>query len=244
MYVYFEDKSKAFDKVPHSILRLALRRIRLPEPFIQLRLFPGTKHRPPVKLKNLSFVDDAAFFACTPGGLHRTVARVDSFNAACGIRSNAAKGAVLSINSKREPLIKSNDVEVPRISSDGAFRYLGVFLNATGTGGPAVEAMEETFGRAMLSLRNKKITAKMAVYVINAVVWPAMVYRSRNFVPKLRRLQKWDASARALIRKKLHVASTFHASALHHPAILALASIEEQVTRYHMKAWQPRVPAA
>jgi hypothetical protein len=35
LWVYFEDKSKAFDTVPHSLLELAFRRIRLPEKFIR-----------------------------------------------------------------------------------------------------------------------------------------------------------------------------------------------------------------
>ena len=192
-------------------------------------------------LAAMAFVDDAAFLAPSREEMERLVEMVTSFNLVSGVRANASKGAMLTLNCSDPgpPLTipNTNPLEprlpIPFLTGKTPFRYLGVWISQVDAHCTATTAFESELKKGLVTLKNKAITGKMAVYFINSVIYPAALYRSANFVPRSTLLETYDGKFRALVRDKLKVDRASPSSLIHHPAIHGLESLENLVLRHH-----------
>jgi ribonuclease HI len=332
LWVLFEDKSKAFDSIPHDLLRLALQRVKLPEAFIEFycsgclagrtahvltafgpsSTFPVARgipqgavesplmwnvfydvcltavHNlalanraspPPIPLPDpighrgvvgvelvaaagmarqngvwsaplrtlaikivagVAYMDDLALYANSGEELQEAADLVASFNALARIRANPAKGAVLALNPPPggRVAVVSRDLagavqDVPWVPASG-FRYLGVWIDSNMSGKVAVTKAVAEVVSAAKTLRRRMVPAKLAAYLVNAVVAPAFLYRTRACIPPLHVLEALDAKLRAIVRRALGRAKGVSNPALHCRHLLGLGSLVDAVVHHHV----------
>ena len=351
LYAYFEDKSKAFDTVPHGLLRLCLRRLHLPDSFISFYFdgvltgrtarvltafgpsnvvtihrgipqgavespfmfnvfydvlictlneqFPGvtidahagirfndvvTQEEvaappdagaegaeeapavgpPPARRRNVSaqttrtmlpphrvlgafrvtavaYMDDAVFYATSREELQQVMDVVGEFNAVARVRANAAKGAVLALERGRavrpdaEQLVAAG-AAVPWVptAADGGFRYLGVWVDATYDGAAGVVAAGRELSRARASLHRRRLPPKVVAYILNSVIAPALLYRTRVCIPQRWKLERWEKTMRTLVRNALGGSCRLPMASLHMTALCGLTLISDQLVSQHV----------
>ena len=302
LWVYFEDKSKAFDSVPHYVLRLALQRLRFPPSFIQfycdgilndrnaqvitsyglsdklimhrgipqgavesplmwilfydvlltqinrechgitLKAFCGERfdtssairYLGQVKLAAMCYVDDAVFFAPNRLEMEKLIRIVDEFNTLTRVRANPSKGAIMVIHDATNNPLKIGNHEIPFIEGNDGFRYLGIWVNRKHDGKASMLKAQQTLNQGVNMLKRKIITGKMAVAFLNIVIFPSVLYRTRNFVPPESILIKWDRTARTLVKRKYRLPKCFPSSALYHKDLVGLDSLTELVVQQHV----------
>jgi ribonuclease HI len=332
LWVYFEDKSKAFDSVPHDLLRLALERIKLPPSFVQfycdgslagrtahvltafgpsarlamhrgipqgavesplmwnvfydvclsalvtlaeanrapptpgptlrtppapptvrgvqLQAAAGMARRvntwqPPTRvlatttLVAVAYMDDAAFYASSRDELQLLVNLVAEFNSLARVRANAGKGAVLALTpgAGGHDQLEVNGADgkpapIPWLPANG-FRYLGVWLDRSMTGAASANQAFGELTKGLTTLRRRRVPAKIATYIVNAVLVPAFLYRTRIGIPAMHRLEAADKQLRALARTMLGRSESVCNASLHMRNVLGLTSLVDAVAQQH-----------
>ncbi|KAI9164670.1 hypothetical protein H9P43_008529, partial [Blastocladiella emersonii ATCC 22665] len=191
-----------------------------------------------LRVAAVAYMDDAAFCASDRDHLQRIVDIVDNFNGLTRINANPAKGAVLRMLSKgdggaltggpndpRNAPIVVRGVPVPWAGKSS--RYLGVFIDHVMLG-------REAANTCLALLKDRRITGKAAVYLLNAVFFTAAAYRSLFHVPSLAQLDRIGLSARALVRRKYKLLNTFPTAMLHDRDIIGLHSLADLITQQHV----------
>ncbi|KAI9188648.1 hypothetical protein H9P43_000069 [Blastocladiella emersonii ATCC 22665] len=198
-----------------------------------------------LRVAAVAYMDDAVFYASDRDHLQRIVEIVDDFNRLTRINANPAKGAVLRMLSKWDggaltggpndpqnaPLVVRG-VAVPWVGK--SFRYLGVFIDHAMLGREAANTCLAEARKGLALLKDRRITGKAAVYLLNAVFFPAAAYRSLFRVPSLAQLDRIDQSARALVRRKYKLPNTFPTAMLHDRDIIGLHSLADLITQQHV----------
>ena len=334
LWAYFEDKSKAFDTVPHELLRLCLRRLHMPEAFVDFYMdgvltgrtaqvltsvghsacvyidrgipqgavespftfctyydpllcvlqerfagvqidahagirFHDERDPPPenptkkqamayhkqvpknrvmdepqrvlgsANATAVAYMDDLVVYATSRAELEQMMALIAEFNALARVRANAAKGAVLVLGegpvNNLDPLMASG-VAVPWVptAAQGGFRYLGVWIDRDFTDKPSIEATRKELARAHHMLRRATVPAKIVAYILNSVVMPAMLYRTRLAIPPRDRITKWENSMRALYRDALSGSVRLPVPMLYVSALGGLTKLSDAIVSQHM----------
>ncbi|KAI9217319.1 hypothetical protein BC828DRAFT_440921 [Blastocladiella britannica] len=109
-----------------------------------------------------------------------------------------------------------------------SIRCLGVFYSAKNhKDAAAYQSIRSIFKTRLPVLRRRQMTVHVAVYILNSVIFPAALYRCKNYLPTITQLRAIDRSCCAIVRSKLKQVMDSPSVALH--ATTGLLSFEQHV---------------
>ena len=130
-----------------------------------------------IRLTNLRYADDIILIAGSRSELQNLVGRVQSASTEMGLRINVKKTAVMSLNASEKPEIEIYGERIPIVKT---FKYLGVILSEEATGEAEFQArLNQGYAKLAVMkpvLKRKDIPARLKVKLIQALVFPVVMY--------------------------------------------------------------------
>ncbi|KAL7747660.1 hypothetical protein RI367_006949 [Sorochytrium milnesiophthora] len=184
-------------------------------------------------LTGVAYVDDTVWLARTPHDLRNTLRTIDEFNTLTNIISNARKGRVMLVNCMADPQdpFVINGAVVPVLRPSEGMRHLGVWLSAKGEDKVGWTSVQQPLMDAVKIMSSKRLTARQTCYILNAVVVPQMLYRTKGYVPSAAQCAKAQQSMRALVKRSLGVSRDTKTVLIEHPDLIGLSKFEDSIVQ-------------
>ena len=118
-----------------------------------------------------------------------------------------------------------------------SFRVLGAYMNLAGTNKAACKEMKRIVDSWNNILRAKAINHRIAVYLVNSVLFPALLYRSWGNIIAPSTIQKLQASAYRLVKTKCGLSQSTPNCGLWDPNTYGVANLHLLLAKQHLSYW-------
>ncbi|KAG9295455.1 hypothetical protein G9A89_013484 [Geosiphon pyriformis] len=144
------------------------------------------------------------------------------------ISVNNDKTVAISINCRMlDPYLTISGTPIFIAKRGESHRYLGIFLFSEGLSKPSL-AKAQTDVRFFVNLvLRKTISNKQCAYLVFAVLFPIISYRTQFSFISVGVCSKWDALVRKILKSKSGLSCDFPSDALHHPSLYNLKTFEQ-----------------
>ncbi len=95
--------------------------------------------------------------------------------------------------------------EIPMLSEEESYKYLGVYVNLNLDWKKQIEIMEAKLIRQTNYLRHRAFNSRQTIEIINKVFIPSIMYRANVFDIPEKTLKKWDAITSSLVFRKMRM---------------------------------------
>lgn len=189
-------------------------------------------------LKGASFVDDLILYAGSLPTLRIGVRIVESFSRLNLLVSNMSKAIIMAVNPRTNV---SGGIEFANLGPNGgavtvkvaglneSVRVLGAFFSAAFDGKAAIRSIETVCTSILAKLKRKMLSGDMVVHVVNSILIPAMVYRTKGWIPTPRECNDLDAKIRGTVRSKMRLMRSCPTALLHDDGTMRLKSFKAAV---------------
>jgi exonuclease III len=161
-----------------------------------------------LEIPMLVYMDDTNWLAKNKDDLSRSLDIAEEFYLMHNIQVNSKKSKLVVLNKRDKSdrkSIKFMGNLIEEEDQNSAIRHLGTWLDGKGNKTPAVKKMEEATVIMQLALRKKKITIRMAKYLINNVLFPKLEYIMMDTIPQKTARSKLDIKIKSIIKSALRI---------------------------------------
>ncbi|KAG9288320.1 hypothetical protein G9A89_021351 [Geosiphon pyriformis] len=106
-------------------------------------------------------------------------------------------------------------------------RYLGIFLSSEGLSKPSLAKAQANVRFFVNLVLRKAISDKQCAYLVSAVLFPIICYRTQFSFVSVGICSKWDALVCKVLKSKSGLPHDFPSDAFHHPSLYNLKTFEQ-----------------
>jgi ribonuclease HI len=129
----------------------------------------------------LAYMDDTLWITDSKQQLEQIIETASSFYRMANITINPHK-SILSSNNSQRTTIRYMDSQISTQPINTAFKFLGCWFTSNCNYKLQTKLITEEINNLTNTLKNKKVTDKQAIYIINTVIIPTFEYRINNIV--------------------------------------------------------------
>ena len=192
-----------------------------------------------------AFVDDTWWAAGNKTDTDEIVKKSQQFFTMNGIEINPKKTKLIVINeseeTKEEPFMFGiPQTEVKRSASSTGERLLGVYISADGEHKTQKEQINSEVQLFITTLQYKTVTDQQAIYLINCVLLPAIIYRNKLLPLTEAECEKIDNRLARLIKSKCKLAVSTPTTIIHQEYYYGVRKLwdlitEDALTNYYCR---------
>ncbi|KAF9407792.1 hypothetical protein BGZ76_005990, partial [Entomortierella beljakovae] len=181
-----------------------------------------------VNIAALAFVDDTTWVAPNKENLQGIIEIAMEFFDINHIEINPKKTELIVINPvDDQPTIQFGNDGIPALPSHTAARMLGVWFSADGKNHHTKKLVQNEVSSICSILARKAITDKQAIYIVNNVLIPRILYRLTTTILPSNMIQKLTAQYTGMVRAKIGYAKGTPNSILYHRRLYGLRKFED-----------------
>ncbi|KAG9307028.1 hypothetical protein G9A89_003079 [Geosiphon pyriformis] len=175
-----------------------------------------------------AFVDDTIWVGSSQAATQRILDVASEFFRFNNISINNNKTVTILINCQvLNPHLTISGAPISIAKRGESHRYLGIFLSSEGLSKPSLaKAQADVRFFANLVLR-KAISDKQCTYLVSAVFFPIISYRTQFSFVSVGVCSKWDALVRKVLKSKSGLPRDFLSDALYHPSLYNLKTFKQ-----------------
>ncbi|KAG9297165.1 hypothetical protein G9A89_019446 [Geosiphon pyriformis] len=175
-----------------------------------------------------TFVDNTIWVGSSQAATQRILDVVSEFFRFNDISVNNDKTVAIPINCRvLDPRLTISGVPISIAKKGESHRYLGIFLSSESFSKLSLaKAQADVWFFVNLVLR-KVISDKQCAYLVSAVLFPIISYRTQFSFISVGVCNKWDALVRKILKSKFELSRDFPSNALHHPSLYNLKTFEQ-----------------
>ncbi|KAF9080670.1 hypothetical protein BGX23_001831 [Mortierella sp. AD031] len=191
--------------------------------------------QPVPAISDLVFVDDTTPIARNLQKMRLLADISQEFFDLHGVEINAKKTELIAINKTEDGSVRLGGGDINPHPPDQPSQTLGIWISADGTVKPTHAIVHKEVESVCSKLEDKVVTDKHAVFIINSVLIPRILYRLTINIISDQEITAIVHRYRAGIRRKVGLPQSIPNSILHHARIyglrdLADALAEEQIS--------------
>jgi len=185
----------------------------------------------------LAYMDDTLWLAPNKHTLQQIVNSAESFYNMANITVNPTK-SILATNQTKDPnpTINFANTIIHTIPLKDTFRYLGCWFTLLSHHKYIHNQIIAEATNLISTIKNKKITEKQAIYIINTVLIPRFSYRTLNTFVYQSNTQSITNSYMQVAKHKAGLASTIPNSTIFHHQIYNLRKLTDIQTQNHISS--------
>ncbi|KAJ3058307.1 hypothetical protein HDU98_005612, partial [Podochytrium sp. JEL0797] len=177
-----------------------------------------------VSVTAAAFVDDSNTAAETREDFAQQMQIMYDFQFYNTVESNVSKMAIIAVNAPNAPQTmkwpNGDDIKV-KTGSEGE-RLLGNWFSGNNEGKLGHKMIENTINDTCRRLETKTITDKTAIYILNRVLLPKVLYMAKTLAITRAQMDLWYVKAVKLAKQKAGLAKSTATSILEHPIAYGL----------------------
>jgi len=181
-----------------------------------------------VTVAALAFVDDTTWVAPNGDNLQKIVNIAKEFFEINKIEINPKKTEMIIIHSNKEnPHVKLGNDIVSALPPGTAARMLGVWFSADGRNQYTKNLVLSEVSNICSILARKAVTDKQAIYIVNNVLIPRILYRLATVILPPKMIAKITSQYTGTIRSKIGLVKGTPNSILNHRRLYGVRSFED-----------------
>ncbi|KAG9288919.1 hypothetical protein G9A89_019541 [Geosiphon pyriformis] len=175
-----------------------------------------------------AFVDDTIWVGSSQAATQCILDVASEFFRFNDISVNNDKTVAIPINCwVLDPYLTISGAPISIAKRGESYRYLGIFLSSEGLSKPSLaKAQADVWFFVNLVLR-KAISDKQCAYLVSAVFFPIISYRTQFSFVSVGVCCKWDALVCKVLKSKSGLPCDFPSDALYHPSLYNLKTFEQ-----------------
>ena len=175
----------------------------------------------------MAYMDDSLWIAPDKTFLTNILHTASSFYNFANIKVNPTK-SILATNSKDlDNSITFENEQLTAIANGTPFKYLGAWFS---TNKKQIPVQKEIIAEATINLKKLQfayITEKQAIYIINSVIFPCLLYRLHSIFLSNTQINTLNKICTSLVKHKARLAQGVPNSFLFNPDIYALSNLAQ-----------------
>ncbi|KAG0221057.1 hypothetical protein BGW41_007254, partial [Actinomortierella wolfii] len=212
----------------------------------QFRLAPPPSTEDEIRVAALAFVDDTDWIAGNRDDMQQIVDTALEFFELNSIEVNPKKTELVVVNTppdtpKTIQFGEGPESVIKALPATTAARTLGVWVSSDGSNKRTLEIVTQTTDNIVGLLGKKHLTDKQAVFIINSVLIPIILYRLTLCIPSDTEIARLTTKYTNMIRQKLGFARGTPNTVLYHRRLYGLRKIEDALVEEHVSTYALRL---
>ncbi|KAG9287246.1 hypothetical protein G9A89_008876 [Geosiphon pyriformis] len=174
------------------------------------------------------FVDDTIWVGSSQAATQHILDIASEFFRFNNISVNNNKTVAIPINCRvLDPHLTISGASISVAKRGESHYYLGIFLSSEGLSKPSLAKAQADVWFFVNLVLKKAISDKQCAYLVSAVLFPIISYRTQFSFVSVGVCSKWDALVHKVLKSKSGLPRDFPSDALHHPSLYNLKTFEQ-----------------
>ncbi|KAG9307793.1 hypothetical protein G9A89_023358 [Geosiphon pyriformis] len=175
-----------------------------------------------------TFVNDTIWVGSSQAAIQRILDVANEFFRFNDISVNNDKTVAIPINCQvLDPHLTISGVPIFIAKRGESHCYLGIFLSSEGLLKPSLAKAQADVRFFVNLVLKKAISDKQCAYLVSAVLFPIISYRTQFSFVSVGVCNKWDALVHKVLKSKSGLPRDFPSDALHHPSLYNLKTFKQ-----------------
>ncbi|KAG9292411.1 hypothetical protein G9A89_015281 [Geosiphon pyriformis] len=175
-----------------------------------------------------AFIDDTIWIGSSQAATQHILDIASKFFRFNDISVNNDKMVAIPINCRvLDPHLTISGAPISIARKEESHRYLGIFLSSGGFSKSSLAKAQADVRFFVNLVLRKAISDKQCAYLVSAVLFPIISYKTQFSFISLSVCSKWDTLVHKIFKSKSGLPRDFPSNALHHPSLYNLKTFKQ-----------------